>query len=90
MLIDPAVDRRIRENFDIDTRAVDILKPRVMVPRRQRRLRPNPDKPLRVLAEFDNVGIITASAREKTPPEKNDNENRSSSQVLSGPGSGSV
>jgi hypothetical protein len=33
MLVDATVDRRIRENFDIDTRAVDILKARVMVPR---------------------------------------------------------
>jgi len=34
MLIDATVDRGIGENFDIDTRAVDILKARVMVPRR--------------------------------------------------------
>ena len=34
MLIDATVDRGIGENFDIDTRVVDILKARVMVPRR--------------------------------------------------------
>ena len=32
MLVNATVDRRIRENFDIDTRVVDILKARVMVP----------------------------------------------------------
>src|ERR1700722_20330613 len=59
MLIDAAVDRRIRENLYVDTRAVDILETRVMVPRGQRRLRPYADESaLRALAEFNNVGII--------------------------------
>jgi hypothetical protein len=33
VLVDAAVDRRIRENLDLDTRAVDILETRVVVPR---------------------------------------------------------
>src|SRR5215469_10510193 len=58
MLVDATVDRRIRKNFDVNTRAVDILKARVMVPRSQWCLRPYADESFRLLTEFDNVWVI--------------------------------
>src|SRR5260370_15613133 len=70
VLIDAAVDRRIRENLDIDTRAVDILEPRVMVPRGDRRLRPYADESPRVLTAFNNIWIIPLPRPEKLPPKR--------------------
>jgi hypothetical protein len=59
MLVDATVDRRIRENLDVDTRTVDILKPRVIIPRDQWCFCPYADQTLRVLAEFHNVRVIS-------------------------------
>ncbi len=75
MLVDAAVDRRIRENFDVYTRTV-ILKRASWSHADNGVFAHMPTSPPFASSRSSITSGYSASAREKTPQERNDNESR--------------